>query len=134
LVDGVQIVYEMKDGSKQRTRWHGASRQELPPDASFMVPDGDEIVGVEVGTDQTVDHLVFWTRDGRRYPPTGQYGGNKAKNVTVFGQPRIRGFHGMAANYLDAFGVDYYELTKDPEDGVTSSALRSLERYIYSAD
>jgi hypothetical protein len=97
-----------------------------------MLQSGDEIVGVEVGFDSTVDHLIFWTKDGRRYPPTGQYGGEKAKKRKVFGQPRIRGFYGMSANYLDGFGVRYLELTKSPGSGVSKSALLSLERYIYS--
>jgi hypothetical protein len=133
LVDGVQTVYDLNNDTQRTSPWHGESRKELRPDKSFKLEPGDEIAGIEVGFDNTVDHLIFWTKDGRRYPPAGQqYGGEKAKFTKLFNQPRIRGFYGMAAHYLDAFGVRYLELTKPLGSGVKKSALLSLERYIYS--
>lgn len=127
-IDSIRFTYMDRSTKKEMTaNWHGDSREKEHP---FAVAEGDEIVGIEVGWDKTVDHVLIFTRSGdNRGNVVGRSKGAKFKYT--FSEPRIRGFHGRAGHFLDALGVYYYDLSLDL-NGIHRSALLSLERYMYS--
>jgi len=126
-IDSIQFGYEDR-ASNQTTKgaWHGAS---VEKQQDFKVEKHDEIVGIEVGWDKTVDHVVFHMKTGSNLGNV--FGRAKgAVKTHTFDQPRIRGFHGRAAHFLDALGIYYYELSNDLK-GIHKSALQSLEPHLY---
>ena len=124
-IDSIQFEYETATG-RATGPWHGNSRERK---ASFSLGATDEIVAVEVGWDQTIDHILFHTKSGDN---NGMFlgRGRGARHIHVFQEPRIRGFHGRAGHFLDAIGVHYYDLRADLQKH-RQSVLLSLEQYIY---
>jgi Jacalin-like lectin domain/MAC/Perforin domain len=128
-IDSIRFTYEDK-ATKQLTQgeWRGESREK---DHAYEFGKDDEVVGVEVGWDVTVDHILIYTQSGSNISDSkGKRGG--AVYSHVFDQPRIRGFHGRAGHFLDALGVYYYDLSNELK-GIHKSALLSLERYLFSS-
>lgn len=130
LVDGVQFVYDLSGGGQRTAPWRGKS---VESEVQMRLAPGDEIVAVEVGWDDTIDHLIFWTRQGRRYPPGDgtRYGWTNAVQRMVFDQPRIQGFWGHEDHFVESVGVQYLDLDESLPPA-QRSALLSLERYLYS--
>jgi hypothetical protein len=126
-IDAVQFTYVNRDSQRPaQSPWRGNSREGL---YRFTTAADDDIVAVEVGWNQTVDSVIFHTRNGNNM---GKFvgRGQGAARTHVFEEPRIRGFHGRSGHFLDALGVYYYDLpNRLPE--LHRSVLLSLERYLY---
>ncbi|AFL89206.1 jacalin-like lectin protein,MAC/perforin domain-containing protein [Terriglobus roseus DSM 18391] len=127
-IDSIRFTYEDRGNGKQTTgEWHGWSKETEHP---YTFGNNDEVVGIEVGWETSVDHIFIYTQSGANTSDAkGKKGG--AVYSHLFKEPRIRGFHGRAGKFLDALGVYYYDLSNDL-GGIHKSALLSLERYLFS--
>ena len=127
-IDSIQFFYKDRgDGTEHAGGVHGDSVERA---TELRIDDANEITGVEIGWDKTIDHVVFHTKSGNNMNEV--YGAKKgAKHTKVFREPRIRGFYGRAGHFLDAIGVLYYDLNESLPKNETS-VLLALERYLYA--
>lgn len=129
LVEGIQAEYRLKNGQLRTTAIHGHKGNEKHD--TIRLQPGEEIAAMEVRTGNAVDHLIFWTTQGRRYPPQegSCYGKNGGHAVETLIAPRVRAFHGNSEWELNAIGFEYLDLANLGDVG--KSALVALENYIY---
>jgi hypothetical protein len=103
VVDGIQIVYSLRDGSVSEGPRHGGTggRSDV-----FRLDRDEYVTGIYGRYGDYIDSITIVTnkRTSQRF---GGQGGRSDFRIDLPGGTRMVGFSGRAARYLDAVGLMY---------------------------
>ena len=103
LIDGIQAVYTLSNGSVVEGVWHGGQGGRLN---TFRLDSDEYITAIAGRTGNQVDSLRIITNK-RTSATFGGRGGNRDFRIDVPSGYNVTGFAGRAGSTLDAVGLTY---------------------------
>lgn len=126
-VDGLQVTYELENGSREVVPWVGHRRGER--NDAFELSFDEQISSIEVGqNDGTAHRLAFNTTKGNRHPSAGFYGRAEVESTQTLPAPRVIGLVGASSALVHGIGLKYRVLANNLPH---RNFLLALEPYLF---